>query len=324
MKDEDYAYAVARIRANEKKLLTGGDIEALLKCKTLDEVVRFLQSREWIDKNEESFDIGKAVAYNQKRLWTLLTESVPCKDELFVFTVQNDFFNIKAALKCMLTSNSAKELFVFPTSLDLDMTVENMQKHNFSAFGSAFSSACKQAYEIACRTQNGQNAEIILDKAAIVYIEKLAENNSCALVRDIADFLCAAAVMKTAYRCAVTKRSLSFAQTAIAECKYFSSEVLARLSVEGEQALIEYLKKSQFSKGIELLSMNSAAFEKWCDDTVTEMTKRAKMMFFGFEPICAYYYAKQAEIKTVRIILGAKQSGFSDEAIRERVRALYV
>ena len=54
------------------------------------------------------------------------------------------------------------------------------------------------------------------------------------------------------------------------------------------------------------------------------MTKKAKYVFFGFEPIAAYYYAKKAELKTLRVILFAKQAGLDEETIRERVRTLYV
>ena len=45
MKNEDYAYAVARIRANERKLLTNADIESLLRCRSFDDAVKFLFQR---------------------------------------------------------------------------------------------------------------------------------------------------------------------------------------------------------------------------------------------------------------------------------------
>ena len=38
----------------------------------------------------------------------------------------------------------------------------------------------------------------------------------------------------------------------------------------------------------------------------------------------AYQLARENEIKTVRIILTGKQNEFPDEAIRERVREMYV
>ena len=45
---------------------------------------------------------------------------------------------------------------------------------------------------------------------------------------------------------------------------------------------------------------------------------------FSVGPLLAYLLARQNEIKTVRIILTGKQNEFPDEAIRERIREMYV
>jgi len=45
---------------------------------------------------------------------------------------------------------------------------------------------------------------------------------------------------------------------------------------------------------------------------------------FGAGPIAAYIIARLIEIKSVGVILFGKQNGFSDSAIRERVRDTYV
>ncbi len=324
MKDDAYAYAVARIRANERNLLTDKDIQALIDCKSFGEAVDLLVSKNWAQKSADKFSIAKAIGENQKKLWALLCESVPEKEKLRVFTVQNDFFNLKAALKCMLTVKDPNELFAFPTSLDLKSVDAAVKNHDFSLLDPDFAQALKEAYEAAVQTQSGQNADIILDRAAVIYIEKLASQSKCELVEEISAFLCAAAVLKTAVRCARTQKSLSFAQSAIAPCKMLDSDMLAKLSVQGEEALLSYLENTDFSFGAKLLCESSSAFEKWCDDMIVEKSKKAKFIFFGFEPICAYYFAKQAEIKTVRIILTSKQSGIPEEKIKERIRALYV
>ena len=41
-------------------------------------------------------------------------------------------------------------------------------------------------------------------------------------------------------------------------------------------------------------------------------------------PGLGYLIARENEIKTVRIILTGKQNGFSDDAVRERIREMYV
>ena len=53
------------------------------------------------------------------------------------------------------------------------------------------------------------------------------------------------------------------------------------------------------------------------------MMKEAKMIPFGGEPLLAYIYAKETEIKVVRIIMVGKLNNIAEEVIRERLRDIY-
>ena len=55
-----------------------------------------------------------------------------------------------------------------------------------------------------------------------------------------------------------------------------------------------------------------------------EAMKPHKYETFSVGPLLGYLIARENEIKTVRIILTGKQNGFSDDAIRERIREMYV
>ena len=57
---------------------------------------------------------------------------------------------------------------------------------------------------------------------------------------------------------------------------------------------------------------------------MTEMLKTQKYEVFSVGPLLGYLIARENEIKTVRIILTGKQNGFSDDAVRERIREMYV
>lgn len=323
MKDTDYAYAVARIRANERKLLKKADIEALIAAKNSKTASEYLQSVGWADSSKE-FDLNEAIDRQNKELWTLLKESVPDAEELKVFTTESDFYNLKTAIKCMLTGEDAKKYFCYPTSLDLDFLEEKVKLHEFDKLPKDLAEAAKEAYETACTTESGQLADIIIDKAALRALLKNAENSGCDMVKEIADFLCAAADMKIAVRCHRTGRDKVFTQNALCPCDALDIKQLASFAEKSESELISYLEKTKYGKGAQLIEKNTVAFEKWVDDTVTEITKKAKYEFFGFEPVCAYLFSKRNEIKTVRIIISAKESGLSQEEIRTRVRELYV
>ena len=61
-----------------------------------------------------------------------------------------------------------------------------------------------------------------------------------------------------------------------------------------------------------------------CDNLITRWIQDARYLVFGPDPVIAYYYAKTAETKNVRIILSAKSAGVPTEIIKQRVRDIYV
>ena len=86
-------------------------------------------------------------------------------------------------------------------------------------------------------------------------------------------------------------------------------------------ALIE---NTDFSDAIPELRRSQAAFERWCDDKIIREIRPQLWNSFGLGPIAAYIIARETEIRSVRILLAAKQNGFPEDMIRERIRETYV
>lgn len=59
------------------------------------------------------------------------------------------------------------------------------------------------------------------------------------------------------------------------------------------------------------------------DNYLIEKTGACKLMAFGIEPICAYFFNKFMEIKNVRILLTGKKGDYSTYEIRRRMRKAY-
>ena len=60
------------------------------------------------------------------------------------------------------------------------------------------------------------------------------------------------------------------------------------------------------------------------EEFIMDMMKDAKIIPFGVEPLLAYIYAKETEIKIIRIIMVGKLNNISAEVVRERLRDIYV
>ncbi len=88
--------------------------------------------------------------------------------------------------------------------------------------------------------------------------------------------------------------------------------------------MLNYLEKTPYVRGALEYRESTSAFEKWCDDILMDCVSAAKFTALGTDPIVAYYLARDAELKTARIILSAKKNHLDGDLIRERVRTLYV
>ncbi|MBR5437678.1 MAG: V-type ATPase subunit [Clostridia bacterium] len=321
MKNLDYAYCVARLRANETYMLDRSFMMRLCECESADKAVAALTEAGWI---KEAAGIKEITGLKNKELWQLLNECVPDKRELDVFCVLNDFFNIKTAVKCCFSGVDPSAYYLYPTSLRLDELSEKASLRDFSSLSFKGADKAEKAYKMACLTENGQSAEIIIDKAAIDCLCEYAVENKSALAGDVCAFLCDTANIKTALRINALGKNRDFAREAVGNCSRLDRNTLIDLALGEKEALYDYLLSSPYAEGVSLYTESTALYEKWCDDRVIELVAKAKYTAFGFDPVCAFYYGKQNEIKSVNIILTALQSGLPADEIKERVRLNYV
>ncbi len=315
MRDTDYAYCVARLRAAESRMLSDGDFEALVSARSYFEAVKYLFQKGYAEKN---MGLAQIVSFQNRELWNMLSSSIPDKKELDSLCILNDFFNIKAAIKCFFTDDDAEDYFLFPTTVDLEGLVKGVKCHDFSSLGGLKGESAKEAYETICRTSNGQNGEIIIDKATVTALRQYAESKKSGLAGEVCALLCDTANIKTAIRCRRAGKGKDFVESALGECVYLDSDKLISYCLKDDDSLTEYLKTTRYAKAVELYEISSGEFDRWCDDETMRICSKAKFTCFGFDPVCAYYYARFREIKKVRIILSCKLSGVSQKVIRER------
>ncbi len=321
MRDTDYAFCVARLRACESEMLTKDDLERLVQTHDFNKAVAFLKERNWIQGGKTVKDF---LDFQGEKLWNLLCESVPDKNELDIFCVLNDFFNIKVAVKCLLSHKEPDEYYIKPTTLNLENLTKELRNEERSLLFCKKFKAAEEAYNIAVRTENGQYADIILDKAALEHLMIYSKEKSNNIASEISAFICDSTNMKIALRCASLNKDKTFIGEAISDCKLLSRKALVEKAAENSEELYSYLATTKYSEGAEVYRNNCSAFDKWCQKKILEIAHNAVYTAFGFAPVCDYYYKKNYEIKTVGFILNSLQSGVQQKRIMERIADSYV
>lgn len=319
MKDTDYAFAAANIRTAEKDLLSRSFIEQLINSENYDDVRRAL-----IDKGFSEFestdDADKALSDYMEKTWDYLSEIAPDISELEFMIVKNDFHNLKAITKGIISAVDGRKFCIKPCITDIEMMYDCITSKNFDALPQMISETAKSGYELLTSTMDGQLFDMFIDSASLEATVHLARGN--AFSKKIADAACAYANIKIAMRLAKTSANDVVYSYAFSECEDLDTDELAKAARRGYEQVITYLENSEYSYLAQLKSQ--AAIERECDDRIMKILSEAKLVGFGIEPLIAYYYARAAEWANLRIILSAKRAGFSNDAIKERMRDIYV
>lgn len=321
---DKYIYAVARIRALEMSLFSQAVIEQLIAQKTYADCLQFLSEKGWGDTEAGAQDAETILNRELEKTWTLIKEMVSDQTVFDVLLIQDSFHNLKAAIKTVVDGEVQANVFYDNASVSGEELVEIIKNKDFRSLPESMRECALEAYECLVHTGDGQMCDVIIDRAAMRAMLAAAEKNGDALLKEYAETVVAVADIKIAVRSVKTEKGLDFMRRAMEECKTLNVERLMRAALSGMPDVIKYLEETPYSGGAAALSDSSSAFERWCDNRIIEAIRPQKYNSFTIGPLVAYVLARQNEIKTVRIILTGKLNHLPDDAIRERVREMYV
>ena len=321
MNPSEYTYAVGRIRSNETKLLTAQDLNGLIAAGGYEEAVRRLNDRGYAI---EGADYAPALEKRLADAWALVESLLPDRSQFDSLLIENDFQNLKAAVKALVCGKDAAALTFAPSVYDPALIREAVEKNDNEALPEPLRHAHRSAYRILTQTRFAQLADSVVDRAALEWSIRLAESADHPVMREIAQHKAACADIKILYRCVKANKAPSFTERCVCACGAFDKAAMIAAAQQGMEAFLEELSHTAYADAAVALRESPAAFEKWCDDKLLSLLRPAKIDIDGVAPLAAYWFAVQNEVRNVRIVLSAKRNGMTDEEVRGRVRELYV
>jgi V/A-type H+-transporting ATPase subunit C len=324
---EEYIYAVTRVHYHEQRLLSQKDIDQLISAKNADEAFRLLRDKSWgyADTPHDNADL--LIASETSKTWRLIDELLGDLSPFNVFRYASDFHNLKAAIKLNYSGVDDRDyerFFLTNGTVEPDRIVKAAKEHDFSLLPPLMAESGKLGYEALAHTGNGQNCDIIIDRASLAAVGAAGKSSESDLLRRYAELTVDSANIKAAVRCALMKKSSGFTEMVVAPYGTLDTAGLVRAAMGGEEEIYGYLSKTTYSDAVTALKNSMAEFERWCDNQLIEMIRPQKSNFFGIEPLAAYILARENEIKMVRLILSVKLNNLSSAILHERLRETYV
>lgn len=124
--EQEYIYAVARIKARELSLLTQQDLDRLMACKTPAECFRALADKGWGAGGETSAEA--IFAAEEEKTWALMHELLPDLTPFSVLLYPIDFNNMKAAVKCTVTNAEPHNVFMSGSTVEPEKCSRRSEK----------------------------------------------------------------------------------------------------------------------------------------------------------------------------------------------------
>lgn len=319
MKDTDYTYAVARVRANELNLLSPAELTQLINAPDTGTAERLLSDKGWDIPENGEFDICER---ELEKVIALFSESAPESGLAQALIIGNDYSNLKAAVKCTFSAIDPSDYYTAPCLTDTKIITEAISKADYAILPEHLKGCAEKAYKAVSGQQSGQLAEMIIDRCSLEERLRRASASGSGILKKICGITAFAANVKTALRCVSTGKSRAVSLDAMCACGADNEAILD--NAESNEKMAEYISLTEYSFLADGIKEGFAAFEKLCDNKITALLLEAKAEIYGPDPLAAYYYAKLAEAKNIRIILSAKANGIPAETITGRVRDIYV
>lgn len=333
----EYMYASARIRALETRLVGRERMELLGECRSAGEVMDRLSEYGLTLPESDVPATGETLGrLREAMLLSALQEAydeveaaVPDPTVFRYFRYPYDCNNLKAAIKCGIRGVPAEDMLFDFGTVPAHEVEALVREGKYEAYPAAMAAAARRARELYEKTADPRMIDAVLDAACYEDMLTAArETGDDTLVGwlqmriDLTNILITLRILRL---------GKGFSAGGVAEDLLIPGGTLdaaffGEALENGESRLWEVLSPTEYYPltRVEGDPRPLYAVEKACDDLYVERVRTDAGTPFGAAVAGGYLVGWETAVKNIRILLAAKEAGWSTETIRERIRVSYV
>lgn len=330
MNKNDFASVVPKIKVWETKLLNKSFYDKLLDSNSLEEAVGFLQETPYgAELNKDNFE--KTLNDSYKNLCSELHKSMKDNKIVDLVRLKNDYHNAKTLIKSRVLNNKDFSYILSNNgNINIDSIKVTLKGDGYREIPELLSKAMFEALESFEQTKDSQIIDIVFDRYMFENIVDVSKDINNAFVAGYVQSLIDLTNIKTILRLKKINKDKNFLKKVLIDGGVLSLDFCEGLfndSVDNLSNKIFFTNYANLiNEGVnDYKETNSlSSLERKIDDYLMNYIKDAKYISIGVEPVFAYLYAVETEVKNLRLILAGKLNDVDSEIIRERLRESYV
>jgi V/A-type H+-transporting ATPase subunit C len=325
--DVRYAFASGRIRALEMKIIGRQRMERLAEARDMEDVMRLLSDTVYGEHLEEIEELGYETFLRHEEARVLALVDSLSHDEALsdVLRLEYDFNNLKVALRESFSGRDFSDLNTDLGKYPAGEIKEALAGEALGRIPAPLDEAAHRGSAAWDETSDPAEMDAAVDGVMFAHFLKVAGEHGVPYLEALMRVRIDLANIRTFLRA----RYIGLEPRGFERLLYPGGWVKTETLTETFQMPVEeVLSRFVFSpyrpvieKGWQALERDNSfvPLEKEIDSYVISFLRLSKYFTFGFEIVMAYALLKKSEIKTLRLILAAKEKEMAPEAIKERI-----
>lgn len=329
MKIAEFASIIALIRVWESRLLTRSQYDRFIDSDNLNSALKLLSETPY-GSFLEGDNFEGALSDAAKNMYNDISKASPYEVIVQFMRVKYDYHNIKTLIKGKILEKDFSYLLMSNGIVDTYKLKAYINGEEVKELPSIVKEAVDVTFQDYEKTQDPQRIDIILDKYMFMHMGQIVKEINNEFINKYLIILIDLTNIKTLLRVKKLNKEAAFFLSLLIEGGYISNKTFEELYSEDFEGISNRLKSTEYGnmlkESMEYYNKTDsfAALEKNIDNYLMAYMKKAKFFNLGPEPLVVYMYARETEIRNLRIILVGKLNKVSESLIRERLRDSYV
>ena len=328
MDRENFIQSSVRIRHAEKKLLTKQQLQRLADAKNLEDAIKLLNETSYsseLSKLDRPENYEQVLSEVLNKTYKEAMEISPDKSLVEILSCKYDYHNLKVLVKENILKEKFDSMYCMLDENEIEAFRELALKND-----EGLSKDFKECLDFFETTKDPQDIDIFIDKKYFEKVLSLAEDFKLEMITEYFKAMIDFINLRTFIRCRKQNQVKETLEKVLIKGGDIDTDKILDMFYEDIEILPIKLKAYKIGRVLSKIveeykntnSLNS--FEKSMDDYLVEIVRKAKSIHYGAEVIFSFLFAKELEIKNLRLILVGKVNGLSAVFIKERLREVYV
>lgn len=326
--DTKYLHAAARVHSLENQMISRQDLLKAVEAATADDAFKTLSGKEMF-RNISMKEYEKAFERELQKTYRLVEDITDHSQVTYIFRYPADGHNLKVFVKSQMLERDVRQLYKNTGTFSPEKMEQELSEKRFDQVPEQLGQAALLAMERLAKTRDAQIVDILIDKAVLDLMHRKAEQIGNPLLKEYVASRIDLINIETAVRLMRMKKDAYEAQNIFASGGTIDPTDINEGFAAGYDGMMRLLDKAgqkrRMEKSISALKQGQplTVFEENLDGCFQDLFDKAKVIAFGLEPVVAFLYLKEREIRAARLVLVSKLFDIPKEQISERLRCIY-